>query len=84
MAPRDPDAAGAVLGDGQDVDFGVVEGGGDEDVQRHDPLRLGPQEPAQPGPSRRGAGSVPALLRVCQSDGATVVPSPASSPWTGR
>ena len=40
---------------------------------------------AQPGPSRRGAGSIPALLRICQTvDGATVMPSPASSPWIRR
>ena len=37
------------------------------------------------GPSRRGAGSIPASLRICQTvDGATVMPSPASSPWTRR
>ena len=41
--------------------------------------------PAQPGPSRRGAGSIPALLRICHTvDGATVMPSPASSPWIRR
>ena len=35
----------------------------------------------QPGPSRRGAGSIPALLRICHTvDAATVIPSPASSP----
>jgi hypothetical protein len=39
----------------------------------------------QPGPSRRGAGLIPALLRICQTvDGATVMPSPASSPWMRR
>jgi hypothetical protein len=40
---------------------------------------------AQPGPSRRGAGLMPAFLRICQTvDGATVMPSPASSPWIRR
>ena len=40
---------------------------------------------AQPGPSRRGAGSIPAPLRICQTvDGATVMPSVASSPWILR
>ena len=35
----------------------------------------------QPGPSRRGAGSIPALFRICHTvDAATVMPSPASSP----
>jgi hypothetical protein len=37
------------------------------------------------GPSRRGAGLIPASLRICQTvDGATVMPSPASSPWIRR
>ena len=40
---------------------------------------------AHPGPSRRGAGSIPASLRICHTvDGATVMPSPASSPWIRR
>ncbi len=40
---------------------------------------------AQPGPSRRGAGPIPASLRICQTvDGATVMPSAASSPWIRR
>jgi hypothetical protein len=40
---------------------------------------------AQPGPSRRGAGSIPALLKIRQTaDGATLMPSPASSPWIRR
>jgi hypothetical protein len=40
---------------------------------------------AQPGPSRRGAGSMPAFLRICQTvDGATVIPNPACSPWMQR
>ena len=34
---------------------------------------------AQPGPSRRGAGSIPSRLRISHTvDGATVMPSPAS------
>jgi hypothetical protein len=40
---------------------------------------------AQPGPSWWGAGSMPAFLRIRQTvDGATVMPSPASSPWMRR
>jgi hypothetical protein len=40
---------------------------------------------AHPGPSRRGAGLIPAFLRISQTvDGATVMPSPASSPWIRR
>jgi hypothetical protein len=56
------------------------------------PVRCGAPRPvwdrrnsAQPGPSRRGAGSIPALLSICQTvDGATVMPRPASSPWIRR
>jgi hypothetical protein len=40
---------------------------------------------AHPGPSLRGAGSIPASLRICHTvDGATMMPSPASSPWIRR
>ena len=40
---------------------------------------------AQFGPSRRGALLIPALWRICQTvEGATVMPSPASSPWIRR
>ena len=77
--------AGAVLDDGKDVDLRSVEQAGGEEVQRQDPLRLGPQElgPARSLPA--GAGSMPAFLRICQTvDGATVMPSPASSPWMRR
>jgi len=38
---------------------------------------------AHPGPSRLGAGSIPASLRIRHTvGGATMMPSPASSPWT--
>ena len=41
--------------------------------------------PPSPGPSRRGTGLMPAFLRICQTmAGATVMPSPASSPWIRR
>ena len=50
---EDPDAASAVLNDGQDVDLRAIEQVGGKEVQRQDPLRLGPQEF---GPAR----SVPA------------------------
>ena len=54
---EDPDAAGAVLDDGQHIDPGAVEQVGGEEVQRQDPLRLRPQEP---GPAR----AVPAGRRI--------------------
>jgi hypothetical protein len=83
--PEDPDAAGAVLDHGQDVGLRASEQVGGEEVQSQDPLRLGPRNSAQPGPSLRGAGLMPASLRICQTvDGATVMPSPASSPWIRR
>ena len=39
----------------------------------------------QVGPVRRGAGSVPLVLRISQTVGAaTLTPGPASSPWIRR
>jgi hypothetical protein len=36
-------------------------------------------------PDRRGAGSMPASLRICHTvDGASVYPRPVSSPWMRR
>ena len=48
--------AGAVLNHGKDVDLRSVEQVGGEEVQRQDPLRLGPQElgPARSLPAGRG------------------------------
>jgi hypothetical protein len=77
--------ARAVLYNGEDVDLRSVEQVGGEEVQRQDPCAWDRRNTAQPGPSRRGAGSMPAFLRICQTvDGATVMPSPASSPWMRR
>ena len=79
---EDPDAAGAVLDNGQDVDLRAVEQAGGEEVQRKDPLCLGPQElrPARAVPARRRAD--PGVLEICRTvDGATAMPRPASSPW---
>jgi hypothetical protein len=52
---EDPDPAGAVLDDGQDVDLGAVEQVGGEEVQLRDPLGLRSQElsPARAVPARR-------------------------------
>ena len=73
--------AGAVHHNGKDADLRPFEQVGGEEVQRQDPLRLGPQELGQPGPSRRVAVSMPAVLRICQTvDGALVMPSPARPP----
>ena len=80
---ENPDPAAAVLDDGQDVHLGGIEQVGGEQVQRQERLCLGSQELVPARPSRRGAGSMPASLRICQTvDGATVTPSAASSPWT--
>jgi len=84
---EDPDLAVAVFDGGQDVDFGAVEQVGGAEVQCEDliPWAWDRRNCGQPGPSRRGAGSIPAVLRICQIvDGATVMPSPASSPWMRR
>ena len=52
---QNPDAAGAVLDHGKDVDLSAAEQVGGEEVQRQDPLFLGPQKlrPARPIPARR-------------------------------
>jgi hypothetical protein len=54
---KDPDSPGAVLDYGKDADRRAVEQAGGEEVQRQDPLRLGPQEPgpARAAPARRRA-----------------------------
>ena len=51
---EDPDAAGAVPGDGKDAGLRAVEQAGGEEVQCQDPLRLGPEElrPARAIPAR--------------------------------
>jgi hypothetical protein len=78
---ENPDAAGAVLDCGQDVDLRAVEEIGGEKVRRQDPCTCDRRNSGQPGPSRRGAGSIPALLRICHTvDAAAVMPSPANSP----
>src|SRR5579872_2588744 len=82
---EDPDAAGAVLDGGQDVDLRAVEEIGDEEVQRQDPLGLRAEE-------LRPAGAVPAR---CRADARVLedLPdrgwrhrdaSPAGSPWIRR
>jgi hypothetical protein len=52
---QNPHTAGAVLDHGKDVDLGAVEQVGGEEVQRQNPLCLGPQEfrPAGPITARR-------------------------------
>jgi hypothetical protein len=52
---EDPDAAGAMLNHGKDVHLEAVEQVDGEEIQRQDPLRLGPQEfsPARSVPARR-------------------------------
>ena len=74
-----PDAAGAMLDCGQDVDLRAVEKIGGEKSSARSIVPAIAGTPASP--SRRGAGSIPALLRICHTvDAATVMPSPASSP----
>ena len=78
---ENPDAAGAKLDYGQDVDLRAVEEIDGEKSSAKIPCACDRKNSGQPGPSRRGAGSIPALLRICHTvDAATVMPSPASSP----
>jgi len=84
---ENPDPAATVLDDDQDVRLGTVEQVGGEEVQRQDRWCLRSQEfgPARTVAAGRGAGPIPASLRICQTvDGATVTPSTSSSPWTRR
>jgi hypothetical protein len=76
--------AGAVLNNGKDADLRSAEQAVKKSSARI-PCAWDRGNSARPGPSRRGAGSVPAFLRICQTvDGATVLPGPASSPWMRR
>ena len=87
-----PVIAAAVIGDVKDVSrfpsrdrFAAYNGTAPIEVSSGGPCAWDRRNSAQPGPSRRGAGSIPALLRISQTvDGATVIPSPASSPWIRR
>ena len=75
------DAAGAMLDCGQDVDLRAVEEIGGEKSSARIPCACDRRNSGQPGPSQRGGGSIPALLRICHTvDAPTVKPSPASSP----
>jgi hypothetical protein len=82
---EDPDAAGAVLDDGKDVDRRAVEQVGGEEVQCQDPLRLGPQErrPARAIPARSPVD--PGALEDLPDRGRRHgYAEPASSPWIRR
>jgi hypothetical protein len=82
---QDPDAAGGVLDHGKNVDLGAVEEVGGEEVQRQDPLRLRSQELGPPWTVATRCRVDPAFLRISQTvESATVMPSPASSPWIRR
>ena len=82
---QDPDAPVAVLDCRKDVHLRAIEHVSGEEVQRQDPLRLESQElrPARAVPARSRVD--PGVLEVCHTvDGATMMPSPASSPWIRR
>jgi hypothetical protein len=82
---EDPDAAGAVLDDGQTYTLAPLSRSAVKKSSARIPCAWDRRNSAHPGPSRRGAGSIPALLRICHTvDGATVMPSPAISPWIRR
>jgi len=75
-------APGAVLDEEQHIQAALEYGVDVEEVRGEDRLRLGLKECArQVCPDRLGAGSMPASLRICHTvDGASLYPSPASSP----
>src|SRR5258706_13054080 len=81
---EEPDAAGAVLDDGKDVDLRAVEQVGGEEVQRQDPLRLGPKElrPAQATPARSPVD--PGTLEDLPDRGRRNDPAPRRSGPTWR
>jgi hypothetical protein len=82
---EDPDPARAMLDDGKDIDLGAGEQAGLKKSSARIAWAWERRNSAQPGPSRRGAGSILALLRICQTvDAATDMPSLASSPWIRR
>jgi hypothetical protein len=73
---EDPDAAGAVLDDGQDVTVVPLSRSAVKKSSARIPRAWHRGNSAQPGPSRRGAGLIPALLRIRQTvDGTTLTPS---------
>src|ERR1035441_8524555 len=79
---EDADAPGRVLDHGQDAGPGAAGQVDREEVARQDRLGLGAQELREAGPDRRGAGAIPAFLRISQTaDAETRTPRPASSPW---
>ena len=82
---EDADAPGGVLDHGQDIGPGAVEQVRAEEIARQDRFGLGAQELRPGGPHRRGAGLIPAFLRISHTvDAATFTPRPASSPWILR
>ncbi len=82
---EDPDAGGAVPGDGNNTGLRAVEQVGGEEVQCQDRLRLGPENSAQPGPSRRGARAGPGAREDVPDRGRRHRDAgTASSPWIRR
>jgi hypothetical protein len=74
-------AAAAVLDHDQDVEAAQEDGVDVGKVDSEDRVGLCGQELSPVGPDRRGAGSMPALLKIVQAvEAATLRPSPTSSP----
>src|SRR6476646_4951932 len=82
---QDPDAPGAVLDHQRTYAFVSLSRSAVKKSSARIPCACDRRNAAHPGPSRRGAGTIPASLRICHTvDGATLMPSAASSPWTRR
>jgi hypothetical protein len=79
--PCQVNAAGAVLDEEQHVQAAQKHRIDVEEVHGEDRLRLGFHEFLPGLPGSPGRGAMPASLRICHTvDGASLYPSPASSP----
>jgi hypothetical protein len=82
---EDVHAAGGVLDDDEDIQPAQGDGVEMEQVAGKDRVRLRAQELGPRGSARRGAGSMPELVRIFQTVEAPIwKPSPVSSPWIRR
>jgi hypothetical protein len=82
---EDADAPGRVLDHGQHVRLGAAGQAGREESRARITSAWERRNCGQAIPDRRGAGSIPAFLRISHAvDAATFTPRPASSPWILR
>jgi Helix-turn-helix of DDE superfamily endonuclease len=83
--PGQVHAPGAVLDEEQDVQAPQEHGIDVEEIRGEVVSACPARNTRQASPDRRGAGSMPASLRICHTvDGASLYPRPVSSPWMRR